>query len=181
MPRYLKTKVEIANHFAVAGRTVADWANKEWWPQPTKQGWNVKRLESIVGAYRASVDSRGRAIPGRSQTGADGDSTASVADMQIAKLAAEVFKLQQEGEAKKLKNDLNKESLLDAHEVRQWIAERFLRIKQRIQSIPDEMQLLAPVEIRSQFRADMGNFTHELLLEMSSWKFKPEDGINPED
>ena len=177
MPRYLKSKVEIAQHFGVNYSTVKEWANKEWWIKPTKQGWNLERLENLIASYKAVTDTRGRAIPSRSTTGGadNGD------DLATAKLAAEVFKLQQEGEAKKLKNDLAKKNLLDAHTVRQWIAERFLRIKQRIESIPDEMQLIAPTELRPQFRSDMQTFVYELLLEMSSFKFDSEVVDNDDD
>lgn len=88
----------------------------------------------------------------------------------IAKLEAEIAKLKQEARGKSLKNDEYEGLLLPADDVRQWIASRFLRIKSRLEQLPDELQLLAPASLRPQLHTDLTNSIHDLLLEMSSWE-----------
>ena len=88
----------------------------------------------------------------------------------VAKLEAEIAKLKQEARGKSLKNDEYEGLLLPADDVRQWIASRFLRIKSRLEQLPDELQLLAPSNLRPQLHTDLTNAIHDLLLEMSSWE-----------
>lgn len=167
MPRYLKTKVEIAAHFDVSYQTIKDWSNKEWWPAPARRGWPTERLDSLVAAYRATTDSKGRAKPGNLAVNGSGNSN----DLQVEKLQAEIDKLREEVRQKRHKNELNEQSVVDTDYVVQWANGNILRLKQRLQSFPDEFAIILPVEYRSQGRAEAQTFIHELLLEISSWQY----------
>lgn len=170
MPRYLKTKVEIAKHFGVGNSTIQEWARREWFPKPTYEGWDLDRLEELVQAHREV---------GLRRQGAAGGAAGK--DLQVAKLQQEVRKLRQETRFKRLKNDLLEQRLIDYDDVSQWIAAKFLRVKQRLQSLPNEMQVLAPNEQRSLFRASLESFVTELLIEMSDWTYDSEQpGNEPE-
>jgi hypothetical protein len=79
-------------------------------------------------------------------------------------------KFREDARAKRMKNDQVAGRLLDTDEVKQWIAERFLRIKERLEAMPNELQVLAPSSIRATFREDIEKAVHRLLLEMSSWE-----------
>lgn len=94
--------------------------------------------------------------------------------LMSAKLKAETLKLKQDTRGKRLKNDEYEGLLLPADEVRLWIASRFLRVKQRLEMLPDELQMLAPSALRPQLRADLANNIHALLMEMASWQSQAE-------
>lgn len=96
--------------------------------------------------------------------------------LKINKLKAEIKKLRQEGRGRKLKNDEYAGLLLPSDEVRQWIGSRFLRIKNRLQMLPAELQMIAPTSLRPQLYQDLTSAIHELLLEMSSWEAQVERG-----
>lgn len=135
-----------------------------------KWGYNVEECRKWILDYRAAAASKsntkGTAVP-------DADKQKKF-DLINRKVRAETRKLIQEARGKKLKNDEHEGLLLPADDVRQWVASRFLRIKQRLELLPDELQMLAPASIRSQLRLDLSSAIYELLLEMSSWETKTE-------
>lgn len=75
--------------------------------------------------------------------------------------------------AKQTANAISRRELIDVAAARQWVIEKFLRIKQRLELLPNELQILAPEEIRPLLRSDMQKAIRSLLLEMSNWKLEP--------
>jgi phage terminase Nu1 subunit (DNA packaging protein) len=73
--------------------------------------------------------------------------------------------------AKRLARQERRKELVELTAVRQWIIKKFLRIKQRLELLPNELQMLAPGEVRPVFRSDLQKAIKNLLLEMSSWKY----------
>ena len=99
-----------------------------------------------------------------------------IEDLFTDKTRAQVNKLVEETRSKKLANDEKEGLLLPADDVRQWVAAHFLRIKQRLELLPDQLQVLAPQSFRAQFHADMTNEIRSLLLEISGWQQHVEKG-----
>lgn len=90
--------------------------------------------------------------------------------LRTKRLATEIAEREQSVRAKRLRNDILEGRLVYADEVFQQRAMEMLKIKQRLESLPDELQKLAPAEFRGQFRSDLAAAVHALLLEMSGWK-----------
>lgn len=102
-----------------------------------------------------------------------GDDDESTSELRERRLLAECDKIEQDARQKRLKNDETEGLLYPAYEVKQWIASRLLRIRSRLVAVPNEMQNLAPSQIRAQFRTDMDLFIHGLLLEIGGWENDP--------
>lgn len=88
------------------------------------------------------------------------------------RLTTEIAEREQSVRSKRLKNDILEGRLVYADEVHQQRAMEMLKVKQRLESIPDELQKYAPAEYRGQFRADLAAYIHSLLVEMSDWKLE---------
>ena len=129
-------------------------------PQPTKLGYHISRLEK----WRAA----------RLKTSQGGDKQ-NGKNLHEKKLIKEIKKLEQEIRGKRLKNDKYESKLIELDVVVQWIATRLLRIKQRLESMPNEGQVYAPPEFRGEFRGFLESFVFELLTEMSGWQFNGSD------
>lgn len=86
------------------------------------------------------------------------------------KLKQEIAKLKEEVRAKSLKNDLAEQQLLSAEEVNQKVSELCLRIKHRLEQIPDEMEMSFPVETRADNKRELENKIENILREMSQWE-----------
>ena len=86
------------------------------------------------------------------------------------RLTTEIAEKEQSVRAKRLRNDILEARLVYADDVDQQRAMEMLKIKQRLESVPDELQKYAPAEYRGQFREDLATYIHSLLVEMSDWK-----------
>jgi phage terminase Nu1 subunit (DNA packaging protein) len=157
--RYVKTLEEIAHHFGVTRQTVYEWQRSKM-PKKTAKGFSVAAIEKWRAERLASAANRQRGAPKSKET----------TDLQEQKLKAEISKIRQDAIGKKLKNDVACRKLVDADDVSQWIATNFLRIKQRLESLPDEMQVLFPSEYRPEAHDAMERYVFELLTEISGWQ-----------
>ena len=176
MPRYVKTKGEIATNFNVSLTTVNNWMLKPNFPPKSKRGWDLKKIKEWRDKDAFCVDSLGRSIPGMSANhDVSDEDAASMEQLRVAKITAEIAKLNQEVAAKKLKNDKTRKSLVERDEVDQWAATSFLRIRQRLESIPRELQIGVPQAVRDVVFSESSNIIHNILKEMSLWAFEPEE------
>lgn len=135
----------------------------------SQYGYNVADCLEWVEAYRSKQQKGPNRPPNMPPPPEELEMKALKADIGLKKTRAEIKKLIQEARGRKLKNDEHESLLLPADDVRQWINEKFLRIKQRLELLPDELQMLAPSALRPQLRMDLVSAIHELLLEMSGW------------
>lgn len=138
-----------------------------------ENGYNVEECIKWVKEFREKQQKEaGRRLPPYDKSSPPEELELKTLKMDIGlkKTKAEIKKLIQEARGRKLKNDEHESLLLPADDVRQWINEKFLRIKQRLELLPDELQMLAPAALRPQLRMDLVAAIHELLLEMSGWK-----------
>lgn len=84
----------------------------------------------------------------------------------------ELQKMREDVRSKKRRNDKDEARLLPAEEVTQWVAQAFLRIRQRLEKLPDDLQVLVPSALRPEFRAAAEKKVHALLTEMSDWQLQ---------
>jgi len=89
------------------------------------------------------------------------------------KLLADTHNAEEMARAKKLKNDLAENRLVDLAAAKLEVNKMFLRVKARLEAVPDEMEMGFPAETRSQNRARLANSIYLLLKEMASWSLEP--------
>lgn len=92
------------------------------------------------------------------------------AELDEEEQRARIEKLQQEARAKQLKNDVAEGELVYRDEVEQKVAELCLRIKHRIEAIPQELETEWPVDLRESIKERMTDKLHLILTEMSQWE-----------
>jgi hypothetical protein len=81
----------------------------------------------------------------------------------------EIAKLEEEVRYKKLKNDQTEGLLVDRQAAEQEINAMLVRLKTRVESIPDEMEMLFPLEVRPVCKDTIANYSSNLLKEMAAW------------
>jgi phage terminase Nu1 subunit (DNA packaging protein) len=143
------TVTAIAKHFDVSRQTIYTW-RKEGMPVSD----DLPVLESWVAQHK----------PGD----ADDD------DLQIQRLKAEIHKLKQDGRGKELKNDVLEGKLVPLDSVLTQVSELTLRVKHRLEAIPDEAASEFPPEIRAIAVELMRDKIFLVLTEMSQWQLEGE-------
>lgn len=98
------------------------------------------------------------------------DDSSDLGSLKRAKLVAEVRKLEAESNRKELENARLAGALLDSADVHRQVATILLRIKSRLEQLPDDLQLLFGDEDRVRVRSEADTFIHSLLTEMSGWE-----------
>lgn len=83
---------------------------------------------------------------------------------------AELEKLTEDARAKRLKNDMLEGQLVYRDEVEQNWNEGLLRIKARLEAIPDECEMLLPAEVRSLVKREIADKVYLILKEMAAWE-----------
>lgn len=89
-------------------------------------------------------------------------------DLNSAKKRAEIRKLNAEAEAKEMKNRQARGELAAIDDVLQAIAERDIRIKTRLESLPDEIEMRIPSEVRADVKKDVCEYVRLVLKEMAA-------------
>lgn len=69
----------------------------------------------------------------------------------------------------KLANDLKEGRLIERDVVIQQASELCLRIKTRLESMPDEMEMTFPAETRVENKADFSHRIWQVLKELATW------------
>lgn len=156
--RYVSTLREVAGSFGITPQAVAKWVSKGM-PPPTKKGYDLEEIRSWL---KTIGDARRHGSTGKG-------------DIREKKIRAEIRKIIQEERFKRLKNDKYESKLVSFDEVYQRGAKYLLRIAERLEAIPEEMQVLAPSECRSEFLESMKRYIFELKTEMSGWSFTSGD------
>ncbi len=171
MPRkkYAQTLTELAREFGMTPQAIHKWNYRPGFPGRGPKGFDIEAIRKWRDERRAET---------AMLQGTGGQSREDAGDLKALKTKHEVAKLRQETRFKRLKNDLLEERLIDYDDVSRWIAEKFLRVKQRLQSLPNEMQVLAPAEQRGMFRASLESFICELLMEMEGWRYDSANETN---
>lgn len=103
-------------------------------------------------------------------------------DLNDAKKRAEIRKLNAEAEAKEVKNLQLAGELVHRDDVLREVSELILRIKTRLEAVPDEIEMELPAEQRPQLKATVGTRIELILREMAGWQLEGEgDGGDEEE
>ena len=82
----------------------------------------------------------------------------------------EALKVKEEALTKQLKRKQLRGRLVDRAKVEQGLSELCLRIKHRLEQIPDEMEMSFPAETRADNKRELENKIENILREMSQWE-----------
>ena len=93
-----------------------------------------------------------------------------VSELAEALKRAELDKLTEDARAKRLKNDLLEKNVVYRDEILQEWNENVLRVKTRLEAIPDECEMLLPGEVRRLIKQEIADKIHLVLKEMAAWK-----------
>lgn len=158
--RFAASKAKASAALKMSVTTFEKWLARGM-PRIEDGGYDLDECEGFIRAWKQS----------NNKTSALDDlSDEEIQGLSLRYKLAETLKMEEDARAKRLKNDELEGRLIDADDERQQDATRILRIKSRLEAIPEEMQSLAPAEVRPQFYQDMANFVHQLLMEMSGWE-----------
>ena len=97
------------------------------------------------------------------------NNTSDVSDLRRQILEAELEKAREDVAAKRLKRRKLEGELLPADDVSQWVATEFVRVKHRLEMIPDEILRLLPREHRTTVHRDVDHYIYQVLMEMADW------------
>lgn len=149
----LRTRAECANHFGIRERQVSEWQLREGFPgKPATPGYRdgyypVKRIE----AWRAQ------------HFGPRASDTTPLSEALLRIKRAEA-------EAKELRNLERRGKLLERDDVLQSANELVLRLKSRLDALPEEFEQLIPREHRAALKAEMVEWVRQRQLELAAWE-----------
>jgi len=146
------TKVAIAKYCEVSERTVHTWANKPGWPE----------VPTPISVDAFLEENRKKPLPDSSSA-----NDVHVRDLNEAIARAELAKLLEEIRYKRLKNDQTEGQLVDREECHRAWAEAVYEAKARIESIPDELEMLFPADMRGALKLEVRDKIHMILRQLA--------------
>ena len=90
-------------------------------------------------------------------------------NVQAATAAARALKLKEEHRKLKLQNDILEKQLVYRELVERSAARLAVQIKNRLESIPEQMEMLFPTDQRRELSDEVAEHISGVLLEMSRW------------
>lgn len=153
--RVVNSIAAVAKSLGLSSRVVADYLARGC---PGKPGnYDLDAID----AWRAlHVEAKQKKAP---------QDLASVAALQLKKLQREVGKLGQEVRAKRNKNRRDEANYYEKDVVDQFVGEAFARIRNRLEAIPDELEMTFPLETRELNKSDARAKIAGILREMAKW------------
>lgn len=138
---------------------------RDWWARGAPRGGTPDELK----AWRDEHIAPRLGGPNRKGTEDTGDD-----NLQIQRLKAEIYKLKQDGRGKALKNDVSEGKLVPLDAVLSQVSELVLRVKHRLESVPDEIAPEFSPDVRGQVVEMLKDKIYLLLTEMSQWRLEGE-------
>ena len=161
--RFVSTQGELAQALNKSRRTVIDYLDNGMRDACyTDYGYDLEAARLWV-----KQNVRKRADPE--------DSDVSPDDLRAAQYA----KIKQEERKLRLKNDEIEGRLVYADDIQRDVSAAFLRIKTRLEAVPNELEMIFPPEIRAQMKGEVADRVRLILLEMAA--FRLEEGEPSED
>ncbi len=159
-------KRDLCRIFDVSPTTAYAWTMRRDFPGGSKGPWYKDQVEAFLKQtkhYEAPGKGRRRAKP-RDDAAVSGyvDLAEKIAQRKFDKLDEEARKL-------KLDNDEKAGLLVPRDDVAQEFAIHCLRIKERLEAMPDELQMEFPAEYRQQWRTRLEDKVRLILVEMAAW------------
>lgn len=96
-------------------------------------------------------------------------------ELNVAIKRAELAKTEAQAKAIDLKNAILEGRLVDREEIELRAGEMGARIRQRLESVADEMQMSFPPELRQELTSEVARHMENVLREMSAWQFIDEE------
>ncbi len=168
-----KTKLveAIAAKLGVRVRAVWGWHSRGC-PLATAEAVSKWRADNVSTAKRRTKKPA-RPIDPREATGPTLLPVGAVAVQQPTELPGrellERQKLVEDVRSRRLRNDKIEDLLTDRAAREQAEQERFLRLKGRLEAIPDEIEMMIPPEIRPDLKREIADAIHNMLKEIASW------------
>jgi len=155
------TQTGLAKAFDVSLNTVKKWILRAGFPGGAKGPWQYEE----VAAYLATTGSP--KAPGAKPA----DAAAAEKQTSVVQITATAKALIAREQARKLKlaNDEREGLLVAKDEVEQEMALRVLRIKERLEALPDELLMELPARSRHQLKARIEHKIRLILAEMARW------------
>ena len=145
------TKVsELAAAFEISLPTAKKWRDKPGFPGGKVGPWRHSAVETFLASTRRAA----------SQT------IGNIGDEMAAERLGE---LRERHRKLKLENDERESILVPGDEVRQEFAMNLLRVKERLEAIPDELQMEVPAEVRLALVGRWREKVRLILVEISNW------------
>jgi len=154
-PWIVETLREVAEFFEVSYATVKG----EWRParMPGEQGaWDLQEILRWRDARRKSP-----AAGASHEVEIDGEPVTHAKLVTLEQL--------EKYRTRRLKNDKAAGVLVDRLEVEREVGANYLRIKARLEAVPDELQMELPAKLRSQLRQRLESKVRLILTEIASW------------
>lgn len=159
MAKY-KTKADMERAFQTSGNTVSDWTKRHDFPGGSNGPWDHDKVATYLDKIGSPI------APNAAQNRHKNNGVSTV---QAATAAARALKLKEEHRKLKLQNDIL-EGQLVYRELVERNATRFaVQIKNRLESIPEQMEMLFPTDIRRELSDEVAEHIRGVLLEMSRW------------
>jgi phage terminase Nu1 subunit (DNA packaging protein) len=136
---------------------------RDWWARGAPRDGSPDELQ----AWRDEHIPPRLGGPGSRQATDDDDE-----NLQIQRLKAEIHKLKQDGRGKELKNDVFEGKLVPLDDVLSQVSELVLKVKFRLESVPDEVAPEFSPDVRGKVVELLKEKVFLLLTEMSQWQLE---------
>lgn len=144
---------------------VSEKTLRDWWARGCPKDASV---EETLAWRDEHIPPRVGGPGSRSVGEDDGDDE----NLQIQRLKAEIHKLKQDGRGKELKNDVFEGKLVPLDDVLSQVSELVLRVKHRLESVPDEVAPEFSPDVRGKVVELLKEKIFLLLTEMSQWRLE---------
>jgi hypothetical protein len=148
---------EVAEFFDLALSTVkGEWRGAGMPGEPGK--WNLKEIL----AWREA-----RRKPARAESG--GDNHIAIDGKQLSPAMLGLLEAYERYRRRKMANDKTAGELVSRVDAEQEAAELVVRLRERFEAVPDELQMEFPLRERATWRARLESKVRLILTELSSW------------
>lgn len=157
------TKVELRTAFGCSSKAVDVWTSRSDWPGGHDGPWDheqvVAKLEEIRSPY----------APSR-RTGKSREVGNQAAPLSRIEREAKAAKTLEEVRRLRRNNDRDELLLIDAEEVEQRAAELCAWLRDGIERLPDELEMLCPPDLREQLKREVSERCRLVLRKLAAWK-----------
>ena len=159
MAKY-KTKADMERAFQTSGNTVSDWTKRYDFPGGRNGPWDHDDVSDYLETMGSPIAPNAKK---------HGHKTNGSSNAQAATAAARALKLKEEHRKLKLQNDILEGQLVYRELVKRSAARLAVQIKNRLESIPEQMEMLFPTDQRRELSDEVAEHIRGVLLEMSRW------------
>lgn len=157
--------VELATALGVSSKTINDYVRRGC-PTDSPEAARSWKEENIARNGPPTIGERSSGVVSRRYASHELDE---------AEQRAKIAKLEEEARGRRIKNDKEMGSLVYRDDVEQSATELTLRIKQRLEAIPIELEPEIPIDLRAQLTARWSEKIALILTEMSQMQLTSQE------